>query len=310
MELRQLEAFVAVATELHFGRAAERLHLGQPTVSELVRRLEREVGVQLLDRTTRRVRLTPAGADMLEHCRRVLAEVEAAGAAMTRWQRGETGVIRLGITPPAAPVLAPHLLTVLHREMPGLRVEVHRMWLPALSARVSTGEVDVAITCGQPEPLTAAVRGRELWGEPLLVGLRPGHRLADRETVALKDLEQDVVGRPRDSLFPAWARAHGQALAAACTTPPSVALEDTDLPASRWTEQAEIDWVLLTATLAVAHRGTVVRPVSPRQVVPFTLQWRSGGPRDGAVSRGIAALHAAEPPSGWDALTDGRGGSA
>lgn len=300
---------MAVATELHFGRAAARLQLGQPTVSELVRRLEREVGVQLLDRTTRRVGLTAAGADMLERSRRILDDVEAARSAMHGWQLGGTGILRLGITPPAAPVLGPHLVSVLRREIPLVRVEVHRMWLPALSAAIAAGDVDVAVSCGDPQPAATAVRGRDLWGEPLLVGVRPGHRLAGRERIALVELEQEVLGRARESLFPAWARAQDQALAHARTNPRSVELEDTDLGAGRWVDQSEVDWVLLTPSLAGPHHETVFRPVEPHQVVPFTLQWRSGEPRHAAIGRSIAVLMQAGPPPGWDGLPvreDGR----
>ena len=83
MELRQLEAFVAVATELHFGRAAERLHLGAPTLSEQIRRLERELGTPLFTRTTRRVVVTSAGAELLARSKVILDEVAAAGRAET-----------------------------------------------------------------------------------------------------------------------------------------------------------------------------------------------------------------------------------
>lgn len=84
MELRQLEAFVAVATELHFGRAAERLHLAAPTLSELIRRLERELGTPLFTRTTRRVALTSAGTELLARSKVILDEVAAARAAVSR----------------------------------------------------------------------------------------------------------------------------------------------------------------------------------------------------------------------------------
>ena len=84
MELRQLEAFVAAATELHFGRAADRLHIAAPTLSELIRRLERELGTPLLTRTTRRVALTSAGAELLSRSKVVLDEVAAAQAAVHR----------------------------------------------------------------------------------------------------------------------------------------------------------------------------------------------------------------------------------
>jgi Bacterial regulatory helix-turn-helix protein, lysR family len=84
VELRQLEAFVAVATELHFGRAAERLHMAAPTLSELIRRLERELGTPLFTRTTRRVALTSAGAELLTRSKGILDEIAAADAAVRR----------------------------------------------------------------------------------------------------------------------------------------------------------------------------------------------------------------------------------
>ena len=110
MELRQLEAFVAVATELHFGRAAERLHMAAPTLSELIRRLERELGTPLFTRTTRRVAMTSAGAELLARSKVILDEVAAADAAVRRVAAGEAGTVRLGITPPVVLVLAPHLI--------------------------------------------------------------------------------------------------------------------------------------------------------------------------------------------------------
>ena len=102
VELRQLEAFVAVATELHFGRAAERLHMAAPTLSELIRRLERELGTPLLTRTTRRVAMTSAGAELLARAKVILDEVAAADAAVRRVAAGEAGTVRLGITTPVA----------------------------------------------------------------------------------------------------------------------------------------------------------------------------------------------------------------
>jgi DNA-binding transcriptional LysR family regulator len=101
VELRQLEAFVAVATELHFGRAADRLHIAAPTLSELIRRLERELGAPLLTRTTRRVALSSAGAELLSRSKVILDEVAAAQAAVHRVAGGEAGTVRLGVTPPA-----------------------------------------------------------------------------------------------------------------------------------------------------------------------------------------------------------------
>jgi hypothetical protein len=140
--------------------------------------------------------------------------------------------------------------------------------------------------------------------EPLLVGLRSGHRLAGRDTVALPDLAHDVLGTAPADLFPAWALSQRHALEAAGISPPTVDLTDTDLAATRWTDQPEIDWILLIPSLAAAHTTSVIRPVESGPLVPFTLQWNPGRAHTTAVARFVhAALTVALPP-GWQTQPD------
>jgi len=303
VELRQLEAFVAVATELHFGRAANRLHIAAPTLSELIRRLERELGTPLFTRTTRQVALTSAGAELLTRSKVILDEAAAAKAAIRRVADGEEGTVRLGITPPAAPVLAPHLISLFTAEAPQVTVDLQRMWLPTLLDAVATGDIDVALTCG-PVPETAGIATEVFCAEPLVVGLRPSHRLASRDTIALSDLAHEVLGTAPEALFPAWALAQRQALDTAGITPPTIELADTDLAANRWADQRDIDWILLIPSLAAAHTQTVIRPVAPRQLVPFTLQWSPSRTHTMAVARFVHRALAADPPPGWDTQAD------
>ena len=303
MELRQLEAFVAVATELHFGRAAERLHLAAPTLSELIRRLERELGTPLFTRTTRRVAMTSAGAELLARSKIILDEVAAARAAVRRVAGGQAGTVRLGITPPVAPVLAPHLISLFAAEAPQVTVELHRMWLPHLTDALIADRIDVAITCGLiPAPEGTA---NEVFGaEPLLVGLRPDHRLAGQDKVALSDLAHDVLGTTPEDLFPAWALSQRQVLETADLSPPTIDLTDTDLAATRWADQPGVDWILLIPSLAAAHTQTVLLPVESGQLVPFTLQWNPSRAHTTAVARFVHAALTAELPAGWRTLPD------
>jgi DNA-binding transcriptional LysR family regulator len=303
VELRQLEAFAAVAAELHFGRAAERLHLAAPTLSELIRRLERELGTPLFTRTTRRVALTSAGTELLTRSKVILEEVAAARAAVRRVAEGETGTVRLGITPPVAPVLAPHLISLFAAQAPQVTVDPQRMWLPGLTDALVSGRIDVAVTCGLI-PAPEGTANEVFCAEPLLVGLRPGHRLASRPAVALSDLAHDVLGTMPADLFPAWALSLQQALETAGISPPSADLADTDLAASRWADQPGIDWILLTGSLAVGHTQTVILPVEPTQLVPFTLQWNPSRAQTTAVARFVHAALTAELPDGWRTLPD------
>jgi DNA-binding transcriptional LysR family regulator len=298
VELRQLEGFVAVATELHFGRAAEKLHIGQPTLSELVRRLERELGTPLFTRTTRRVVLTSAGAELLTRSKVILEEVASASAAVRRIAGGDGGTVRLGITPPVASVLAPHLIAQFGLVAPNVTVAVQRLWLPMLVQAVREGDVDIALTCAIPEESEGVVS--EVFGaEPLLVGLRPDHRFASRASIDLPSLGHDVLGATQESLFPAWALAQRQALQAARISPPFVTLDDTDLSATRWLEQQEPQWVMLTSSLITGTRDDVVLPVEPEGAVPYTLQWSPDRAANAAVARLVHCILSAALPSGW-----------
>ena len=122
--------------------------MATPTLSELIRRLERELGTSLLTRTTRRVAMTSAGAELLARSKVILDEVAAADAAVRRVAAGEAGTVRLGITPPLAPVLAPHLISQFTTEAPHVTVNLQRMWLTAMTDALISGRIDVAITCG------------------------------------------------------------------------------------------------------------------------------------------------------------------
>jgi DNA-binding transcriptional LysR family regulator len=297
MELRQLEAFVAVATELHFGRAAQRLRIGQPTLSDLVRRLERELGAPLLTRTTRKVALTGAGQELLGRAKVILDEVAATAAAVRRTARGDSGTVRVAITPPVAPVLGPHLRGAAREQLPDVTMTMQRMWLPDLTRALAEGNTDVAITCARL-PDAPGVVTTVFCSEPLLVGLRTGHPLAENAEVALSDLARSRLAVPSDSLFPALALAQRQALESVGVSPPEVVLDATDLSASGWTDQQDATWVLLTGSLGTPP-GTTVRPIVPALRIPYTLQWSPERAESAAVARFVRMVLTHDVPPGW-----------
>jgi DNA-binding transcriptional LysR family regulator len=122
VDRRDLESVVALAEERHFGHAAERLQISTPSLSELIRRLEAELGVILFVRTTRRVAITDAGAELLDGARRILHDLAAVEAAARLTATGESGTIRLGVTPPAANGLIASLLSQVSEHLPKVTV--------------------------------------------------------------------------------------------------------------------------------------------------------------------------------------------
>lgn len=187
MELRHLRYFVAVAELRHFGRAAERLHMAQPPLSQQIRQLEEELGVTLLSRTTRRVDLTPAGAAYLERAREILGAVDAAGDEAARIAAGRTGRLTVGCVGSATYSLLPALARTLRTELPDVDFGFQgEMLSPAQTAALRDRSLDLALM--RPHPDTANLDVISLRRERLLVAVPEDHRLAKRRRLRMRDL--------------------------------------------------------------------------------------------------------------------------
>jgi DNA-binding transcriptional LysR family regulator len=298
VEFRQLEAFVAVATQLHFGRAAEKLGIAQPTLSELVRRLEREMGTPLLARTTRRVALTGAGSELLERAQAIIDSASEATLPVRRVASEEAGIVRLGVIPAVVPVLAPHVADALHRHAPDITLDVRRMWPPDLLQAVADGTVDVAITCGYVVDPPGVV-GEVFCGESVVVALRNGHRLADRDSIAWADLARERFGIPSAFLFPDWSAAQQRVLDQAGICPPIVELEATDVAATEWPKQSEVDWIMTSVGLIGSNEGVRVLPVSPTGLLLYKLQWNPSRAQTSAAARFVHLVLTVAVPPEW-----------
>jgi DNA-binding transcriptional LysR family regulator len=298
MEFRQLEAFVAVATELHFGRAAEKLGMAQPTLSELVRRLEREMGTSLLARTTRRVALTGAGSELLERAQAIIDSASEATFAVRRVASEEAGSVRLGVIPAVAPVLAPHVTEALRRHAPDITLDVRKMWPPDLLRAVADGTVDVAINCGSVVDPPGVV-GEVFCGEGAMVALRNSHRLAERRSVSWADLAAEPFGIPSASLFPDWSAAQRRVLNEVGICPPIVELEAADVAATDWSQQSQVDWIMSSAGLIGTNEGVRVLPVSPIGLLLYKLQWNPSRPQTSAAARFVHLVLTIAVPPNW-----------
>ncbi|MGV9864353.1 LysR substrate-binding domain-containing protein [Rhodococcus koreensis] len=194
MELRHLRYFVAVAEERHFGRAAERLHVVQPTLSMQVRALEKELGGPLFVRTSRRVELTEAGTAFLVEARRALVQAEWAKTTAQRSLRGEIGSVRVGFAGVA--VLIGKLgrdLEVFHGRYPEARIEARELVPRAQGEAILAGELDVGYSPGFGAVVNPDLCADRIGTSPLVVAMSDRHRLADRGTVPFRDLVTELL---------------------------------------------------------------------------------------------------------------------
>lgn len=209
IDLHLLRLFVAVAEELHFGRAAKRLGTSQPPLSQQIRRLEGLLGCALFERTSRRVALTDAGRELLAHAYRILAEMERAVEHARAVAAGGTGVIEIGYVVPAMLRFLPLAIRRFRAEQPGVVLRLREMSTAPQLEALGTGELDVALVSGEcPEK---QVRTWMTWTEPAVVLLPPAHALADRREVQVGELaEEDFISFPRaqaPDLYERWAGA-------------------------------------------------------------------------------------------------------
>lgn len=190
MELRHLRYFTAVAETCHFGKAAERLHLAQPALSHAVRQLEDELGVVLLTRTTRQVRVTPAGEFFLAEAQRILAGVDAGIRGVRRIGDGRRGLIRIGFTGTSAFSHLPHLARAIQHRAPEVELEIHTDLLtPAQCDGLRAGTLDLGVL--RPPVPGHGIDVRVIETEPLILAVPADHRLAVEPVVAMTDLRTE-----------------------------------------------------------------------------------------------------------------------
>jgi DNA-binding transcriptional LysR family regulator len=185
--VRQLEAFVAIADELHFGRAAVRLGLSQPTVSQEIGRLERVWGVALFERSSRRVALTSSGRELLVHSRAVLDQLSVAGDLALACRREHSDTLRIVVSPSVADVLLPAVLRDVDRLMPGLKVAEELAESGQLVDRMREAHADLAV--GRFLTPIPGLRRELLCDEPLYAVLGRAHPAAAGQSVRLSELQ-------------------------------------------------------------------------------------------------------------------------
>ncbi len=205
MELRQIRYAVAVAEELHFGRAAERLHVAQPSLSRQIRDLERDLGVELFERTSRHVQLTAAGAAFLDAARRALAAVNSSREAAVDAASGVRGTLTLGFVASAAIQILPELVRRHSRARPGVRLTLREMTTEEQIAALHDGAIDVGLSRDLEEQDGITVS--TLLREPLLAVVPTTHPLHHRRTIDVRDLaDSELVTLPRARVPRAWDR--------------------------------------------------------------------------------------------------------
>lgn len=273
MELRHLRYFAAVAETRHFGKAAEQLHMAQPPLSQAIRRLETELGVELFSRTTRHVALTGAGEVFRTDVERILKAVDEAVARVARFASGAEGVLRIGLTGSASYRQLPALARLLTRELPQVMLEVHtEMLTPAQEAGLIERRLDIGVL--RPPVRREGIAHRPIASEALVVAVPERHRLADAGTVRIEQLRHED--------FIVYAATLGSvvndAVVRSCLAAgyyPHRAYEVTETSAALALVAAGLGVAVLPDSIRSAPReGVVCKDIEDALTVRLDLAWR------------------------------------
>jgi DNA-binding transcriptional LysR family regulator len=194
MDLRHLRYFVAVAEELHFGRAAERLHIAQPPLSQQIRRLEEELGVELFRRNRRRVELTDASRLLLEQSRPLLAQADHLEKLLGRSAAGEVGRLAIGFVGSASYEVLPAILHEFRARFPDVELRLEEHTTGDQVRAMNAGRIDVGLV--RPPLADEAIELTPLVEERLMAALPVAHPLAGRAAVPVSALAQEPFVLP------------------------------------------------------------------------------------------------------------------
>ncbi|GAB1544771.1 LysR family transcriptional regulator [Scytonema sp. NUACC21] len=186
MELRHLRYFVTLAEELHFGRAAERLHIAQPPLSQQIRQLETELGFELFHRTKRSVQLTAAGEVFFAQAQQILEQVEQAIQMGRQTSRGEIGQLAIGFVSSAAYNILPDILRRFRTTVAKVRLELHELTTDQQLQWLAEGRIDIGFL--RPPVEDTLFSTETIFREPLVVALPSGHSLANETQVSVRSL--------------------------------------------------------------------------------------------------------------------------
>jgi LysR family hydrogen peroxide-inducible transcriptional activator len=282
MNLQELRYLAAVAEHRHFGRAAEACNVTQPTLSSQIRKLEDELGVTLIERTNKRVDMTPVGSQILVHAQRALAEAGQMEAVARAACDPLKGPLKLGVIPTLAPYLMPLILRPLREAYPGLTIELWEDQTRALIEGLRNHRLDAALVATEPD--APEITEIALFNEPLLAALPPDHRLAGARAVSEEELAEELL---------VLADGHclsNQALAACGTKHgPRSGLQGSMQAATLETlvnlVAAGYGTTLIPALAAssLGQRGIVLRPLKGKSTRTIRLASRPGFPRAQAL---------------------------
>lgn len=303
MELRHLRYFAAVADTRHFGRAADRLHMAQPALSQSIRQLEAELGTPLFTRTTRQVRLTPAGEFLQGEVARILAAVEDSVRGVQRIAQGRQGLVRVGFTGSAAHTQLPRMARIVKRELPGLALEIHADLLtPAQVKGLHDGRLDVGVL--RPPMAGEGLDLRVIESEPLVLAVAADHRLATEPVISMADLRAEAF-----VLFSGTSSSVNDAVLRSCRGAgfvPHREHEAAGISVMLPLVAAGLGIALVpTSVRAAPLAGVVFRDVAGAATVDLAIVWRSGEANP-AVLAVIHALTSVESSS--DQPLDGSSG--
>ncbi len=288
-DLRQLRYFIAVAERLHFGRAAAALSISQPPLSRAIGALEAELGVKLLERSRRRVELTPEGQRLLEEARRLLGQLERAVLEVRGMASGEHGRLRVGFVSLADFGVLPGLLKAYKAARPGVALALREMLSPEQAAALAAGELDFGLLL----PPVAGADGLEhlvVQRERFVVALAMRHRLArGRGPLALAELAgESFVMVPREIAPGLYDIVTGLAARAGISL--NVAQEAIQMQTVVSLVSSGLGAAVVPASLAnLGRRGVVYRELADRHPkLELWLAWRRGGAA-GAAAREFVA---------------------
>jgi len=274
MELRQLRAFVEVATSGHFGRAAERLHVTQPALTQRIQALEGELGLQLLERNAREVRLTPAGAVLLPHAMR-LAQVEDQGLrALKAYSSGMVGRLRLAYPSAGDVAMAGVIIAEYRRRFPAVEVETTPGSSGPNLKLVQDQAADAAFAL-MPRARPDGIEARTIRREEVILALRSDHPLAQLEPVPVKELRGEPIGLPPAAANPDMIAALRRWLVRHTGEELNVVSEEPNELAIETVAKSGLAAILVVRRYATMPKaGIAYRSMSPAPLIELVVAYR------------------------------------